>query len=278
LTAAGVAALAACGAESGGSTGQIPIAGERPGFVPLPAKPVTDTVLLRTAGSFEWSLVDAYSKILQNGFLTDPTLVALVEVFQSHHLAHASIFAAATTTAGGTACTGLNVKMTADLFQPIIQAIAASPDPEGDSIAFANALENLAGSTHQSFVPTFSQPALRRTAMSVASVEGRHAAVFAALVNPEVLVSSGAAPAAETETAPTTTVVTGLPTTAPGQTTTTTLAPATQVNTIVAIPGAFGSLAAIPLTVGPVDATGNRTTFSLQTPSLNSFIYDDETC
>jgi hypothetical protein len=44
------------------------------------------------------------------------------------------------------------------------------------------------------------------------------------------------------------------------------------------VPGAFGPLTPISVTVGPLNADGTRNTLILETPSLNSLVYPDVTC
>jgi len=278
FTLAGAALLSACADDA--TTSQIPIAGASPTYAPPKEKPITDIVLLRTASSFEMSLVDAHLKVLQNNWITDPEVLELINTFIVHHQQHAASFAELTTAAGGTACLEYNHKVTDYYFQPALQEISvAGPSQQEDAKAFVDAIENLAASTQQAFTEMYSQPSLRRAAMAVGGVEGRHAALIAAVLNPERLVgSAAAADDSGSDTAPTTTIVTGLPTTAPGATTTTAVLTAAEANEIIAIPGAFGSLAPVQLVVGPSDENGVRPTFSLETPSLNSFLYEDEAC
>jgi hypothetical protein len=54
--------------------------------------------------------------------------------------------------------------------------------------------------------------------------------------------------------------------------------PDTGKANIAAVPGAFGPLTPISVTVGPVAADGSRTSLILETPSLNSLIYAGVTC
>lgn len=258
LAVASTAVLAACREKA--PKEQLPVSGSTPGFTAAKDKPVTDIVLLRTASSLEHSVVDAYRKIVDNGYVKDPAVADLIKVFSAHHEAHAAIFQDATTAAGGTACTTLNAKITADLIQPLIQLIEASKDTQAeDAKALAHALETLAAATYQTVVPVLTQPALRNAAMSVGSVEARHAAVLATLLNPQSLV--GGLPGAT----PSTTVAGEAPT-------------AINANSIIAVPGAFGSLAPTALTVGAANENGVRKTTNLETPSLNSFLYEDEAC
>jgi hypothetical protein len=51
--------------------------------------------------------------------------------------------------------------------------------------------------------------------------------------------------------------------------------PATPIPAVYAINGQFGSLAATQIVVGsPNPETGNRVTLNLETPSLNTFVYE----
>ena len=47
---------------------------------------------------------------------------------------------------------------------------------------------------------------------------------------------------------------------------------------LFAVPTQYGSLAAIPITIGALDENGIRETFSVETPAANSFVYEGETC
>lgn len=238
---------------------QLPVTGENPGYKPLADKPVDDVVLLRTASSLEWSVIDAYRKIIDNGFIEDAAVTDVLKVFADHHAAHAGVFADATKSLGGTACTSLNEKITGYLIDPLLQEIAANKDGRSeDSKALAFALETLAAATYQSVVPSLTQPSLRRAAMSVGGVEARHAALLGAVLNPTMLVPGA-------EGTPATTVAGQVPT-------------AASANNIHAVPTAFGALSPYPLTVGAANENGVRKTTNIETPSLNSLMYADEAC
>jgi hypothetical protein len=279
-TVAAAAVLAACGKDEPEQTNVLAVSGEPPVFEALPNQPVDDIVLLRTATSLENTIITIHETLIQNGFIDDPAIIEVLRVFNAHHAAHAAAFADATAAAGGTACTGINQKMYDDIFAPILLTIANSPGSQKeDAKAFAYSMEQLSGATHQQFVATYSQPSLRKSAMSVGAVEGRHAAVLAVLLNPETLVVPAVASAAPVATtAPPTTIESELQTTVASATTSTTIPPATVSNVIVAVPSTFGSLGPIPLTYGEPNAEGVRTTTNLETPSLNSFMYVDEQC
>ena len=48
----------------------------------------------------------------------------------------------------------------------------------------------------------------------------------------------------------------------------------TEIPTVTAIPSQFGGLGAIQLVVGAGDENGTRLKLNLETPSLNSFVYE----
>jgi len=277
IAVASSALLAAC-REAKPKT-QIPIAGENPGYEALSSKPVNDVVILRTASSLEWTVIDAYDQMIAKGYVTDPVIADLLKVFSDHHRQHAEAMAAATKSLGGTPCTRANPKISSYLVSPLLARIEQSGAEQGeDSKALAYALESLAAATYQGVVPVLTAPELRKAAMSVGSVEARHAAVLGVVINPTSLVGTVevAAPEQPADTT-TTTVDAGLPTTAPASTTTT-IVLASVANVSHAVPTTFGSLAPIPLTVGAANEFGVRQTTNLETPSLNSLMYDGEAC
>lgn len=266
IAIAGTTILAAC--REKGPKEQLPLSGQNPGYKALSSKTVDDHVILRTAASFEFTVVDAYKRVVDNKFVTDPALGDLVKRFSEHHVAHADALGAAVKELGGEPCTTLNSKITSYLIEPLLLRIASSSDEQRseDVKALAFALESLAAATYQAVVPALTQPALRRAAMSIGGVEARHAALLGVLLNPSALVAGTVveAPAGDTDT-----------TVAAAATLT---QKASEGNSIHAVPGAFGSLAPYVLTVGPPNENGVRATTNLETPSLNSFIYDDEAC
>ena len=90
--------------------------------------------------------------------------------------------------------------------------------------------------------------------MLIGSEEHRHAAMLAALINPDVLINpellGGAAVDADAE---------GFP-------------------SRYAIPATFGQLTGIELVVGAVNNDGARFSTQLQTPADNTFVYDYLDC
>jgi hypothetical protein len=94
-------------------------------------------------------------------------------------------------------------------------------------------------------------PALRGAAIGIGEQEARHAAVIGSLLNPTRLVSSfGLSIAAEYQEE------TDVPAAA------------------YAVPSAFGTKAPVPVTLGAANESGIRTSLNLETPSLNSMVYE----
>jgi rubrerythrin len=291
FTVTAAAVIAACGEHDRGQVGRV---GAVPSTVKLPDAVVTNVTLLRTASSLEHTAINVYSQVIGNSDLLDPKLDDVAKRFMDDHVGHAALFEELTTRAGGTPWTCGNPKIDDTIINPIIaritkgvaatatsKAIDPSDDPRRDVLNFAHGLESLAGATYQSFVALFSDPSLRADSMTVGAREARHAALLALTINtarPEGLVNFAdavnAQPAAPPTTlpAPTTTLQNianpsgnGPPVLAP---------PQTDIPTVTAIPSQFGGLAAIQIVVGAGDENGTRLKLNLETPSLNSFIFE----
>lgn len=248
------ALLAACG-KSNPNQGAIARVGTVPSTTALPDAVVDDVTLLRTATSLEYNALSVYDTVADAGLLSGDA-AELAKRFAEDHQRHADVFAELTTEFGGEAFRCPNPRLQRVYVEPAIALIAGdaaagiepSPDPVADVLALAYALESLAGSTYQSLVPLLAERELRKAAMQVGEQEARHATVLGMVINPDRLINTSDLPGGEPL--------------AEGESTT------------FAVPGAFGSLAAIPVTLGAPSETGSRTTVNLETPSLNSFVYD----
>lgn len=250
------ALLAACGGGSE-STGIARI-GNSPEPNELPDGDVTDVVLLRTATSLEYNAIFVYQAVASAGLLSGDT-ASLAAKFLSDHQAHAEATAQLTQDLGGRAFEKPNPRLQSIYVEPALALITGddasgippTEDPVADVLALAYALETLAGATYQAYVPLLNDKALRAAAMGIGQQEARHAAVIGSLVNPSRLVSSfGLSIPAEYREE----------TDVPG--------PA------YAVPSAFGTQSPIPVTLGAPNESGTRTTVSLETPSLNSMVYE----
>ena len=297
LSVATAAVISACGEHVRGEVGRV---GDVPTTVTLPTVKVTNLTLLRTASSLEHSIINVYSQVIGNSELLDPKLEDIAKRFMDDHAGHAEFFEKLTTDAGGTAWTCGNPKIDDVIINPVIKritkgaeatptskAIEPSEDPRRDILNFTHGLETLAGASYQAFVALFSDPALRADAMTVGAREARHAALLALTINtarPEGLVNFTDAVNAEPASPPTTILATtstvqnlgnqsatgtGSPTPTPSD-----APPQTEIPTVTAIPSQFGGLGAIQLVVGRGDENGTRLKLNLETPSLNSFVYE----
>lgn len=288
------AVISACGEHERGEVGRV---GAVASTTTLPTVSVSNLTLLRTASSLERSVINVYSQVIGNSDLLDPALDDVAKRFMEDHQGHAALFEMLTTEGGGTAWTCGNPKIDDVIIQPILDriikgtpatAISAeippSDDPRRDVLNFAHGLEALAGATYQSFVVLFSDPSLRADATSVGAREARHAALLALTINPDRpggMVNFTDAVNAEPAAPPTTSIA---PSTtvqnianAPGAAVPSDAAPAvpqTVIPTVTAVPSQFGGLSAIQIVVGAGDENGTRLKLNLETPSLNSFVYE----
>jgi hypothetical protein len=297
FTVATAAVISACGEHRRGLIGRV---GEVPTTVPLPDVNVNNNTLLRTGSSLEHSIISVYSQVIGNPELLDPKYDDLFKRYVDDHQEHAVSFEGLTKAGGGTPWTCGNPKIDDTIINPVMQritkgvpatstaeAIPPSDDPRRDILNFAHGLESMLGASYQSFVVQFSDPKLRSDTMTVGAREGRHAALLAININParpEGLVNFNDAVNAEPANPPTTTIA---PTTTVQDIATPSGGsagepppPQTEIPTVTAIPGQFGSLGAVQIVVGAGDVNGTRLKVNMETPSLNSFVYefDKPTC
>ncbi len=290
FSVATAAVISACGEHVRGQIGRV---GAVPTTVKLPDAVVNNITLLRTASSLEHSAINVYSQVIGNSALLDPKLQDVAKRFMDDHVGHAKLFENLTSEAGGVPWTCGNPKIDDAIINPIItritkgaeatptsKAVDPSDDPRRDVLNFAHGLEALAGATYQALVALFSEPTLRRDAMSVGAREGRHAALLALTINPDrpgglvnFADAVNAEPAAPPTTIAPTTTVQDIATPA-GGTASTPAPPQTEIPSVTAIPGQFGALSAIQIVVGKGDENGTRLKINLETPSLNSFVYE----
>jgi len=250
------ALLAACGA--GESTGIARLGDSVPDNA-LADVEVTDVVLLRTATSLEYNAIYVYEAVASAGILSGDA-ATLAARFLSDHRAHAEATSSLTEKLGGTAFAEPNPRLQTIYVEPALKLIVGdtssgiepTADPVADVLALAYALETIAGSTYQAYIPKLSDPALRGSAIGIGEQEARHAALIGSLLNPDRLVSSfGLSIAAQYRE------------------------DADVPALAYAVPTSFGTLAPAPVILGAANESGTRTTVNLETPSLNSLIYED---
>lgn len=290
FTAATAALISACGEHVRGEVGRV---GAVATTVKLPDAVVTNVALLRTASSLEHSIINVYEQLIGKSDLLDPTHDDLAKRFRDDHAENAALFEKLTTAAGGTPWTCGNPKIDDVVINPVINRIAKgaeatstataiepSDDPRRDMLNFAHGLESLAGATYQAFVSLFSDASLRAEAMTVGARSARHAALLALTINPDRpggLVNFADAVNAEPASPPTTvapsTTLQNIATPSGGANP----APVvqqTEIPTVTAIPSQYGGLAAIQVVVGRGDENGTRLKLNLETPSLNSLVFE----
>jgi rubrerythrin len=256
FSVATAAVLAACG----GTDSDIGRVGDAPPLATLPDAEVNDIVLLRTASSIERTAISVYDLVIGNADLLDPALDDVAKRFRDDHAAHADVFDALTSEAGGTVWNCGNPRIDELLIAPVVARIVGdgadippSDEPRRDVLNLAHGLETLAGETYQALVQSLTTNSLRQAAMQVGVQEVRHAALLAL-------------------------TITGRPA---GYLQTEAPAEPPPIPTVYALPAPFGQLAGTQIVVGAPDELGQRVSFALNTPSLNTFVYeylDDAAC
>lgn len=284
LTAAALAISACSGNTEAGTVGRV---GEGATTPSLEDAVVNDGVLLRTMAGVSTSIANAYTRILDGGFLakasdTLPDLgdqTELVTVFQTHHVAAAETFNALAVSAGAEPWTCGNSRLDESAINPIFErvengvpatdnakAIEPSDDATRDYINLVHSLESMSASSCQAMVQSLSQPAMRLASMEVGVRSGRQAALIALRIFPGgYLAGVGESTTAE-DTATTTTLADGAP-------------PApTAIPLPVALPARFGLLSPTTFIGGAGDENGVRLKVNFETPSLNSLAYPFSPC
>lgn len=234
--AATSAVLAACSSTKP-SVARI---GESPTTVKLEDLAVTDVVLLRTAMSMETM---AASMLSDSGVtaLANKDTSSVIAAFAADHTSHLEDLRVLISARNGEAYSDTNAKLMQAYGQTALDLVASGKLP-ADTLALTLAVETLIAGTYQYFVSLSVQPALRADLVRIGARSSRRAAVTAQLINGG---TGGFAPANDTD----------------------------GVALVATLPGAFGSLSAVQVQLGPVNDTGSRTTVLMDTPSLNSLIY-----
>ncbi len=302
LTVATGAIIAACGnpASSAGEVGRVGTGATQPTLL----DPIVDnSVLLRTSASIEWSIADAYQRMLDAGNLagTSATLPDLgdqsdlVSGFLDQHRKAAESFNALAQEAGGEAWTCGNPRLDSAFLDPIFarvedgaaatdtaKEIPPSDDATRDMINLVVTLELLSAATSQALVPQVTEPSFRAEAMRLATRSARQSALVSLRINPGAYVTQtdaqNANPAATTTTVAATETTQDIAAPDDGGTTAPAAPPQTEIPLPVAIPSQYGSLAPTIYIGGAGDENGVRLKLNFETPSLNSFVYPFDAC
>ena len=302
LSAASIAAIAACAGKEVGQSGNIGVGEDTP---KLPAPALNNGVYLRTLAGIELSIAAAYQRMIDDDMLTvaSPTfpdisdLTPLITQYGEHHTAAAATFndlavdqGVARWECGNTRLDKAYIDIVFDRVQKGVAAtdaakeIPPSDDPTRDMLNLVHTLESLSAASCQAAVPLLSERPLRAAVVPVGVASARQAALMALQLNPGGYVSTTDAENAQ----PTGATTTEIPMTtqniaAPADNTDGDDSPAkapplTEIPLPVAIPAQFGLLAAIVYVGGAGDENGVRLKLNFETPSLNSFAYPFNSC
>lgn len=256
--------IAACGGTEEGAPGRV---GNAPVETVAPDEPVDDAVYLRTATSLEYTALDIYARLAELGLPEDAPEALLTRIIEDHQ-AHADTLAGLTGEAGGEAYECANPwfaeRVLPPLFERVVgnddvpeteEPIEPSDDANRDALTIAYGIEATLASMYQELMVRVSDGSLRPGLIGMGTLSTRHAAAMAvardgaaAYVSPTI--TGGEVDDSESD----------------------------GVLPIFAVPGNFGSLAPIQITVGPQSDAGTRFTANMQTPSDNSFVYASMSC
>lgn len=292
LTVAIAALAAACGPEEKDDANPARIGALTP-TPTLPEGVVTDGVLFRTATSMHFSIIDAHDLAKELGRL-DAEQTAIVDDYIAANKAVITDLQTWSETAGSKQWTCANPRFDRVILKPISDRITGRPkegaeetdvlpsdDPNRDAMALVHACESLAAEMHQSLVPQFSKAEYRGITIGHGTEAARRAAALAMIINPDNLVNPSSLLNANldvptTTTVPATTTTQNIGKSESGATTTTAAPTAGEIQQYYAIPSQFGTLSAVQLALGAFGASG-QFMINIETPSLNSFIYDYQT-
>jgi hypothetical protein len=307
LTVSLGALIAACGENRTGddAPGRV---GEAPAVTAPIEYAVDDAALLRTASSLELTAVEVYEAALGLEGAIPAELVPAVERLIEDHRATAEVMADLTGEAGGEAWTCSNPWFMDRLVGPVLEAIQSDVvgivladtsmvkvlgeelpigdvvttsrgditllgeadglaegdelrfsrlegDVSADVLAFATGLEDLAAAAHQELASATGLANARIAHVEASALESRHAAFLAIAVG-----------GADGYVSPLLAGETEVPPDERGQ------------FRQFAIGSAFGQTAQIEIKAGPGDSNNVRTSYLLQTPANNSFIYNELSC
>ena len=305
LSAASIAAIAACAGKEVGEPGNIGVGEDTP---KLAAPVLNNGVYLRTLAGIEQSITAAYQRMIDGDMLsvaspTFPDISDLTPLITQYGEQHTAAAAALNGLAVGQGAepwkcgnTRLDEAFIDIVFDRVQKGVAAtdaakeippSDDPTRDMLNLVHTLESLSAASCQAAVPLLSEKELRAGVAPVGVASARQAALMALLLNPGGYVSTTDAENA-LPTGATTTEVQVTTTTqniaAPGDASDGDASdaadgpPLTEIPLPVAIPAQFGLLSAIVYVGGAGDENGVRLKLNFETPSLNSFAYPFNSC
>lgn len=250
LTVSVAAIAAACGNDRTGDSAPGRV-GYAPPIEELEDYAIDDAVMLRTASSLELTAVAVYTAVLGTGLLDDD-LTTLVERLIEDHQMVADEMGQLTEAIDGVAWECTNPWYMDRTVEPLLAAVLDSDNPLRDIVNTAVVLENIAAATHQSLSIQLEDSDAAAATIAAATLGSRHSAAIVALAR-----------GAEGYVSPTIDGDGDAPNDPDG------------VPYKFAITSRFGSTGQVELIAGKPDENGVRQTFILQTPSLNSWIYNE---
>ncbi len=253
------AVMAACGSDRTGSTdpGRLGIA---PTPEPLAEEELNDVVVLRTLQSIQYTALEVYARIADNGGLPGEAAV-LAERAVADHTRHAAELGVMIRGAGGEEFGCANPFQISRLVDPAFAAVtgddtlAPTDDVERDLLQIANGFEDWVGRCCQDAVSLISEDiALRSGIMRVGGETMRLSSAMALNVNPESYINPtllGEDQVAADEM--------GFP-------------------IQYAVPSTFGQVTGVDLLLGALNDEGGRVKLQLQTPAANAYVFNSLTC
>lgn len=252
LTQGGIAVslgalIAACG-DVAGPTGPGRLGNATAGST-LPTLQLDDTVLMRTAQSLHYTVIDVHQRLLDSGAAPSDFNAALTAVIAAHET-QAERLGAAT---GGQPYECANPFAMDRYVEPAFAAMEGSADKGRDAINIAIAFEEWIARSHQDMTAAVTDSDLRTTMLGIGTESTRQSALLSVTAQepdfePTLM---GGDPAEKDED--------GFP-------------------IYYVIPARFGQVSGVLLAVGELSDDGQRYSVSLQTPADNTFVGPDATC
>jgi hypothetical protein len=235
----------------------------------LPTVEVNDGVLWRTAASLHYSIIDAHNAAKKHGKLS-AAQTSIVDAYIAANQDAISTIDKLTVDAGGEVFGCANPRFDRVVLGPLVDRMTGrdktgneesnvlpTDDAPRDALALAYTMETVAAATHQSLVALLSTPALRAEAMDLGQKAARRAAALALAIDPANRINP--ALVANANVTPSTN-------------------PDSARQRYFAVPSQFGLLAATQLAIGAVSEADTQFTMNIETPAVNSFVYDGQTC
>jgi hypothetical protein len=276
LTVSLGALAAACGEDRTGddAPGRV---GSAPPATDLPDLPVDQAVLLRTAASLEYTVLDVYEAAIELGAIP-PALEPILDRLLADHQMVADQMNELAVAAGGEEWTCANPWYESRVTGPILEAITAPAivrevDDEGNLVAVTDddgefvyeersqediiadvstvlvSLEDLATASHQTLSVPAEEADIRSAHIEAAVLEARHSSTMTLALH-----------GADNVVAPSL------------------LGEEDGRGVRYAMPSTFAQTSPIEILVGAPDENGVVESFALQTPAANSYVYNELAC